>query len=256
LASGIWREQWNNSIANEWCRRPGDCDGSKRIETSVLMEMCQRQRESAAGVEPTLGRAYAEAIPVLTPLSRYERQMERSLQEAQKFPSPGKNRTEDEGRYRSATSKTRGTSKTRETPSCGRLSSTTDFYKTNPIAEPILVLTPLSQQDARRARGPTSQPLCFSIMTVVDSLVSPPGVVDLKLPVHLPVTRRPRAGEFQSVWGPGKGPASRRRISKRRSPKSCKSHRSTRSILKDRAYNDVRRLLGPRSRTFIIDRPA
>ena len=95
----------------------------QRIETSVLMEMCQRQRESAAGVEPTIGRAYAEAIPVLTQLSRYERQMERSLQEAQKeletlqyartmgcspmyarkvrtFPSPGKNRTEHEGRYR------------------------------------------------------------------------------------------------------------------------------------------------------------
>jgi hypothetical protein len=59
---------------------------------------------------------------VLTPLSRYERQIERSLQEAQKeletlqyartmgcspmyarkvrtFPSPGKNRTDEEGRY-------------------------------------------------------------------------------------------------------------------------------------------------------------
>jgi hypothetical protein len=29
-------------------------------------------------------RTYTEAIPVLTPLSRYERQIERSLQEAQK----------------------------------------------------------------------------------------------------------------------------------------------------------------------------
>jgi hypothetical protein len=34
--------------------------------------------------QPTIGRAYAEAIPALTPLSRYERQIERSLQEAQK----------------------------------------------------------------------------------------------------------------------------------------------------------------------------
>ena len=55
----------------------------QRIETSVLMEMCQKQRESATD-EPTIGRAYAEAIPVLTPLSRYERQIERSLQETQK----------------------------------------------------------------------------------------------------------------------------------------------------------------------------
>jgi hypothetical protein len=67
---------------------------------------------------------------VLTPLSRYERQMERSLREAQKeletlqyartmgcspmyarkvrtFPSPGKNRTEEEGRYRSAPNRAR-----------------------------------------------------------------------------------------------------------------------------------------------------
>ena len=51
-----------------------------RIETSILFDLCKKQESTD---ESTLGRAYSQGAPALNTLSRYERQLERSLCQTQ-----------------------------------------------------------------------------------------------------------------------------------------------------------------------------
>ena len=103
----------------------------RRVETGVLLALRQKEAVVTAQDEPLLldpamlGRAYIEGNGVLTRLSRYERQLERSLREAQrelelaiyarhmqvnifyarnlrKFPPPGAVRRQVEGFNRKA----------------------------------------------------------------------------------------------------------------------------------------------------------
>lgn len=56
-----------------------------RLETGVLLALRQKEAGVPAPDDPaTLGRAYLEGNGVLTNLSRHERQLERSLREAQR----------------------------------------------------------------------------------------------------------------------------------------------------------------------------
>ncbi len=54
----------------------------RRIETSVLLHLCQKAQAGEVAEDQTLGSAYTEGIPTLNHLARHERQIERSLDQA------------------------------------------------------------------------------------------------------------------------------------------------------------------------------